>query len=324
MADGANEGLTYLEENPDIDCVMCSYSLPGMDGLELIQLISSQLGIEVPCILFARHGGESIASRAIQNGADEYFSKQDFSPKDIRDTLANRIRTLVERERKTQALKRQNERLEDFASAVSHDLRNPLNVAQGRAQLLQDQYDSEHLDAVTDSLDRMEAMIEDMLELARGNRQEVELSAVALESLATETWDRVETHGADLIVESDFRFEADEARFKRVLENLFRNAVEHGGESVTVTVGANESGIYIADDGPGIPPERRDKVFEQGHTTNKDGTGFGLRFVKDIVEAHGWGVAVVESSDGGAQFNISIPEANSESQNTTPRITDFS
>jgi signal transduction histidine kinase len=60
----------------------------------------------------------------------------------------------------------------------------------------------------------------------------------------------------------------------------------------------------VADDGPGIPPERRDLVFEHGFTDSPDGTGFGLAIVRSIVEAHGWTVSVTESETGGARFEV--------------------
>jgi signal transduction histidine kinase len=89
-----------------------------------------------------------------------------------------------------------------------------------------------------------------------------------------------------------------------VFENLFRNAIEHGGEDVTVTVGAIDAGFYVADDGPGIPADERTDVFGLGVTTDTDGTGFGLAIVERIVEAHGWTIDYVDSEDGGARFEV--------------------
>lgn len=89
-------------------------------------------------------------------------------------------------------------------------------------------------------------------------------------------------------------------------ENLFRNAVEHGGTDVTVQIGElpNKNGLYIEDDGKGIPPDDRDRIFESGYSTADDGTGLGLAIVRRIVEAHGWTLAVTESAEGGTRFEI--------------------
>ena len=85
-----------------------------------------------------------------------------------------------------------------------------------------------------------------------------------------------------------------------------QDAVEHGATDsrVTVTVGTVADGIYVADDGSGIPEPERGRVFDGGHTTAEDGTGFGLAIVERIASAHGWTVSVGESESGGARFEI--------------------
>jgi signal transduction histidine kinase len=73
---------------------------------------------------------------------------------------------------------------------------------------------------------------------------------------------------------------------------------------VTVTIGELDDGVYVADDGPGIPPEEREDVFEAGYSTSGSGTGFGLSIVEQVAEAHDWTVRVTESASGGARFEI--------------------
>jgi len=73
---------------------------------------------------------------------------------------------------------------------------------------------------------------------------------------------------------------------------------------VEVTVGVEPDGFYVADDGVGIPPERRDRIFETGVSTETDGTGFGLDIVEQIATGHGWEVWAVESDAGGARFEV--------------------
>jgi len=212
---------------------------------------------------------------------------------------------ITDREEYRQKLERQNERLENFANVVSHDLRNPLDVVQSRIELARDESDSEHLDAARDALDRMEALIADVLDLAREGRDISETSTVSLAAVAENAWKLVDTQAAELVVDSDLQFEADHDRLQQLLENLFRNAVEHGGSDVVVTVGAiDTAGFFVEDDGPGIPEDARESVLEAGYTTSQDGTGFGLAIVTEIAQAHGWELHPTASNDGGARFEI--------------------
>jgi len=214
------------------------------------------------------------------------------------------IRDVRERKRREEALREKNERLEEFASIVSHDLRNPLSVARGRLELAREERDSEHLEAVADAHERMETLIEDLLTLARDGDGAEGTERVPLRGLVEACWEGVETADATLRVETDRAVRADRSRLRQVFENLVRNGVEHGGEDVTVTVGDLDGGFYVADDGPGIPSADRDAAFETGHSTTEDGTGFGLAIVERVAAAHGWDVRVAESADGGARFEF--------------------
>ncbi len=242
-----------------------------------------------------------------------------------------RTRQLRERERE---LTRQNERLEEFAAVVSHDLRNPLNVAQARVELAREETGNDHLEDATEALNRSQALIDDLLALAREGASAGEREEVALPDLLEACWATVETGEATLRVETDRTVSADESRLQQLFENLIRNAVEHGSTSpsqtpedseggspsasrasadgvaeqgsaaVMLTVGDLEDGFYVEDDGTGIPAEHRDSVFDPGYSTSEDGTGFGLAIVREIANAHGWSVRVTEGSAGGARFEV--------------------
>jgi signal transduction histidine kinase len=190
--------------------------------------------------------------------------------------------------------------LEKFANVVSHDLRNPLSVATGRIEMV----DSEHADVIERNLDRMETIIEDVLTLAREGKSVEETEPVDLSSLATQCWENVETADASLSTDDDISIMADQSRCRQLLENLIRNSVEHVGDDVSIHIGRREGGFYFEDDGPGIPEDKREEVFEAGYTTNRDGTGFGLNIVREVAEAHGWSVEITEGSEGGARFDF--------------------
>ncbi|RLM88186.1 PAS domain S-box protein [Haloarcula sp. Atlit-7R] len=208
---------------------------------------------------------------------------------------------LRDRER---ALEQHNDRLESFTSVVSHDLRNPLNVAQGRLQLAREQCESEHLAAVERAHERMDTLLTDLLTLAQDGETVTDREPVALASLAENCWKTVETADATLITDIDRTVLANESRLKQLFENLVRNAVEHAGTDVTVRVGALDDGFYVADDGPGISEDERETVFEAGYSTSAEGTGFGLSIARQVASAHGWELSVRDSADGGARFEI--------------------
>jgi PAS domain S-box-containing protein len=226
------------------------------------------------------------------------------------------VTTRKERER---ALERTNERLDEFTSIVSHDLRNPLDVAEGRLELAREECDSDHLDHVDRGLARMRALIDDLLTLARDAESAVETERVDLATLAEASWRGTRTADAELVCETTSAIRADRRRLQQLFENLFRNSVEHGstrsrleaddsveygGPGVTVTVGDLEDGFYVADDGPGFPEDARDRVLERGFSTDETGTGFGLAIVESIATTHGWRVTVTDGRDGGARIEF--------------------
>ncbi|MEF8974397.1 MAG: PAS domain-containing sensor histidine kinase, partial [Haloarcula sp.] len=221
-------------------------------------------------------------------------------------------RDITDRKEREQELERQNEQLEQFASVVSHDLRNPLTVARGRLELLREESDSEHVDAIDTAHQRMDTLIDDLLTLARDGASPASLVAVNLEQFVQTCWQNVDTRAATLRTDIDRSIRADESRLRQLFENLVRNAVEHGGDGVTVTVGELADGFYVEDDGSGIPEADRGDVFDAGYSTAVEGTGFGLSIVKQVADAHGWTVRVGSGADGGARFEFTgvdpVPE----------------
>ncbi|WP_049914398.1 hybrid sensor histidine kinase/response regulator [Haloterrigena salina] len=283
-------------------------------------------------------------------------------------------------------LERQNERLEAFASTVSHDLRNPLTLATGHLELLAGRIDGDdeidrHVQELEWALTRMDELVENVLTLARSGRRLTETEPVDLAAVV-ERADRTVEGDLEVVCDGSLpTVDGDEERLRVLFENVFRNTVEHGstspvsharqddgrhtassepsvadapedavehgstsppsqtqedavehgsaspgsqgtqedldeettnrgervGGTVTVTVESTLEGFAIADDGPGIPPGERDHVLEWGYSTDAEGTGFGLAIVAEVVEAHGWSVAVEESDAGGLRLAVSIP-----------------
>ena len=217
-----------------------------------------------------------------------------------------------ELERTKESLQRKNERLNEFASMISHDLRNPLEIAGGYLEKARETGDDDAFETVEAALDRMGTMIDDLLTMARAETVVPETEPIALADIVRLTWETTQTADAtlDCDLPDSMTVEADRSLLQNVFENCFRNAVEHNDSPVTVSVGQLENGgFYIADTGEGIPAGERDAVFEHGYTTNDSGTGFGLAITRELVEAHGWTISAAESTGGGARFEIVTDEA---------------
>jgi CheY-like chemotaxis protein len=210
-------------------------------------------------------------------------------------------------------IERQRDRLDEFASVVSHDLRSPLSVAQGHLELARDASDepetvTAHMDGIDAALARMDELIDDVLGLARQGKRVDDTTTVSLGDLVTQAWGCVDYDGNATLDRGDLpTVEADRERLRALLENLFRNAHEHAGPEPTVTVESlPDGGFAVADDGPGVPTEERDSVFEHGYSTSESGTGFGLSIVNTVAQAHGWDVSLTESESGGARFEFRL------------------
>lgn len=223
-----------------------------------------------------------------------------------KDRFVAMDRDITEGKRQKTELLEQNERLDRFTSIVSHDLRNPLQIASGRLELLSEECESEHIEDIEAALDRMDALIEDLLALAQAGGEAMDFESVSVAELVQLCWTTVATSEATLDVESDRIVEADRDHLRQLFANLFRNAVEHAGKDVSVTVGKTSDGFYVEDDGSGIPESERANVFKAGYTTADEGTGFGLNIVSEVADAHGWDITVVDGRNGGARFEISI------------------
>lgn len=298
--------------------------------------IDAVLPVDVDALIDASiedDGGASVSDRtdghtdqfALDDGDDQRYYDLSVSPIDGRGhpigwTVI--VHDVTDRVRRGQELERKNRKLDEFASVVSHDLRNPLSVAKGYLELLEEEYDPAHVRTIAESHDRMEQLIDDVLALTRQGRAALEIGPVSLADVATEAWSTVETRGSTLSIADEGTIDADRTQLRQLFENLFRNSMDHGAASrspggtdetsrdetdLSVTVGTLENGFYVADSGAGIEGDP-DRIFESGYTTSDRGTGLGLSIVAAVCERHGWSVTATEDADGGARFEITDVE----------------
>jgi CheY-like chemotaxis protein len=211
--------------------------------------------------------------------------------------------------RREAELRRRNERLDEFASFISHDLRNPLNVALGRVELAVEDDDTDHLSDARTALIRIERLIDDVLTLTRDGTALETTERLELSAAVDHAWQgQYAGESAELrcSIPSSVTLSGDPERVHQLLSNLLGNAIDHAGESVTVEVAvrADGDGFYVADDGPGIPADERELVVKKGYTNGETSTGLGLAIATGIADAHGWELAVGESDTGGARFDL--------------------
>jgi signal transduction histidine kinase len=212
--------------------------------------------------------------------------------------------------------------LGQLAATVAHEVRNPLAVIRSAAQDIADQLPAADQDArrscsfITAEIDRLTSVIGSLLALARPLRVERHPVAVG------ELFDRAlllargAPHARQVPVQHRRppglpSLDIDADLICQVLIDLLSNAaeaVESGGE-ITLEAQAADGGvdIVVADSGPGIPPELRQRIFEPFFTTRPGGTGLGLAVARQIVEAHGGRINVGERPGGGAQFRLRLP-----------------
>jgi hypothetical protein len=196
-----------------------------------------------------------------------------------------------------------------LSTILGHDFRNLLDVATANLRAARERGDEERFERVASAHGRMERLLEDVLTLARGTEPIEPRGGVDLEGLVDTAWETIAPTDATLVIEEPLPVStADPDHVTRLLENLFRNALDYANDAPTVSLGPlqDRDGFYVADDGPGIPSEDDEVVFEPGYTGSDGGSGLGLAIVNRIAVAHGWQVELTASADGGARFEITF------------------
>jgi two-component system OmpR family sensor kinase len=249
----------------------------------------------------------------------------DLTPRILADpSSAAELRTLAD------SFNLMLDRLEDafarqrgFVSDASHELRSPLTAIRGQIEVLAREPDPDaaavkRVEATTlAELARVERLVEQMLALARLDegvgpiRHEVDAAVFLRESIA------VAPGSATPGVNAAGRIDLDPDMVARVIRNLIENARRHAGPEGTVTVSTSaEAGrlrVDVDDDGPGIAPDERERIFDRFHRSDaarargSGGAGLGLAIARSIVEAHGGRIWAGESPLGGARVSFELP-----------------
>ena len=226
---------------------------------------------------------------------------------------------------------------QDFVANVSHELRTPLSLIKSTAETLLDGAKDDpavatrFLEIIDKHANRLTLLIDDLLLLARldAGRVEMKFEAWALREGAQDSLDdfgiMARARGVTLenAVPAGLVARADPERLRQVLSNLIDNAIKYGRPEGRVTIGGrpldeNRVELTVRDDGPGIPPEAKERVFERFYRVDKarareqGGTGLGLAIVKNVMQAHGGEVRVESAPGAGTTFFLTLPAMKDE------------
>lgn len=221
-----------------------------------------------------------------------------FDEKGDVEGLAGVVHDITDMEKKKRS---QKNKLDEFSSLVSHDLRNPLNLAQGYLDLARESESEEDFEVIEKAHGRMENIIDELL-LITTEKEEIEKKNVDLSEVFKEAFYFSGSERLDYEIVEDAEIYGDRSGLVSIFENLIANSEEHNEEEVSIRLGTTEEGFYYEDDGKGIPEEKREEVFEYGISSNNG--GIGLSIVRRIVEINEWEIKASESENGGARFEI--------------------
>ena len=240
-------------------------------------------------------------------------------------------------------LKRLERTREEFVANVSHELRTPLSMIKGYVETLLDgaRQDPEvaerFLRIVERNAQRLDALIQDLLAISEleSGRVKLSLSAVRVADVVDRVFvdlkGRANAKEVKLVnCVPELLATADEGRLQQVLSNLVDNAIKYGSAQGTVAVGGRKTDsdkieMFVQDDGPGIPVDSLERVFERFYRVDKarsrdqGGTGLGLSIVKHIVQSHGGNVWATSETGKGTTFFFTLPKAQEAMQMSLPR-----
>ena len=202
------------------------------------------------------------------------------------------------------------EEFSNLGSVLSHDMQSPLETVRGRLELAIESGDTEHAEAALSPLNRLGQLIDDVAEVLESGSIISEREEIDVARVGEEVWSALDRCSEEdtIDIECSLTMEGDKDAVRRMFDNLFRNSIEHGETPVEVRVGELEDGgFYIEDNGPGIPEEHREQIFEHGFSMKSDHgkTGMGMASVQQVVFAHGWRIDVSDAKRlDGVRFEI--------------------
>ena len=332
------DALVQLEHT-HFDAILLDIMMPKMNGMELLKMIREQVQITtLPIIMVSALSNSKHVAEGLKLGANDYITK----PIDRQIALA-RIETQLtlkrlqdEREQAIVELRNAQMMRDRIFRVASHDLKNPLaNIRMAefvlRDCMTDDPVATQMMDTVSVSLDAMQEVIEDLMDVVvlQSGKIDLEMKDVVIEQIVYNSAvqynvSTAQKHIALRIDDTQATVVADPARLTQVVNNLLSNAIKYSPQHTTISLWTekidNRVRLNIADQGPGILPEERHLLFtEFGRVSNRptaqeNSTGLGLWIVKNLIELMQGEVGVEFPADGGSIFWVELPAGNDRTQ----------
>lgn len=312
-----------------VDCVLLDLGLPGCRGLDALHIVLERWP-GLPVVVLTGRDAEEVAVAAVAAGAQDYLTKGELTARGLRRAIrytGERHRMQSQLADANRELRDLNARLRQFARVVAHDLKNPLSAIGGFTELLEraaagrPSRETEMLAAIGRAVEQADVLIDDLLAYSQAGElpsQPLELDKSVAQAV-TALHDLLDRVDARVEVPAPLPVVAGHpVAFHHVLRNLLANAATYRSPErapvITITaetVNGDCWRIAVTDNGIGVPPDKREAIFEPGVRLAPDhsqGSGFGLAAVRTLVERHGGRVTVDDNPAGpGARFLIELP-----------------
>ncbi len=348
-AKNGKEALEIFGSGSDIDLIISDMNMPEMNGLDLIRELRAN-HTDIPIIILTSNSEISIALKAIKSGANDYLLKDEniedtiiLSAQKVYEKHVlkkQNIRLMADLAQKNEELERSNRELIElnelknkFLGIAAHDIRNPLSAIRGFVEMLMEEDQEyvteeerqEYVTIIYNTTNEMINLLNDLLDVSviESGKLEIEPVKGSLKTLIEERirLSRVVAGKKGIIIHQHLEnvppVAFDSNRISQVFENLISNAIKFSprdsGIHIYLSAGEDTVRVSVKDEGPGLPREEFDKLFDVYErlsvkpTGGEKSTGLGLSIVKKVIDAHRGQVEVESEVGSGSTFSFVLP-----------------
>jgi signal transduction histidine kinase len=316
-------GLDRLGSIDEPDIVLLDLRLPDSSGLETLETALESIET-VPVIVLTGMPDTELGIEAVSNGAQDYLVKDDVTP----EVLARAIRYSIERKRTERELRRRTEELTILNHLTRHDIRNDISLVVGRARELTEHVEPRGQSALNEIVQSSNHVLQltrtvgDIVESISEEEAGSELRPVLLSRVLETEVEKAQGlyRGVEISLEGDdpglseVSVRANDL-LSSVVGNLISNAVFYNDKEtpeVVVSAEADEDRVTlrVADNGPGVPDRRKDRIFDEGERgPGSSGMGIGLLLVERLVDRYGGEIRIEDNEPVGSVFCVDLARA---------------